>query len=120
MYTTMNDVLHPGAAQSRDPDFPYAPEGWSKAETEATAKSMGLELSEDHWEAIRVLHGCYTDEATPRIRLICGALKARFRAKGGIGYVYELFPNGPLAQGCQLAGVKAPAGAVEGAEGSAA
>lgn len=113
MYSTMNDVLHPGASKHRDTGFPYAPEGWSKAEAEEIAGKLGLELSEDHWEAIRVLHGCYTDEKFPRIRLICGALKARFRDKGGIGYVYELFPDGPIAQGCRLAGVRPPTGAIE-------
>ena len=118
MLTTMNDILHPGAV-SHHPDFPYAPPGWSRDETEVLAKRMGIEMTEDHWEVVRVLQGCYTDEKAPRIRLLCAAMEARFKKAGGIQYVYDLFPDGPVGQGCKLAGVKPPAGATDSGEGSA-
>jgi len=35
------------------------------------------------------------------------------------GYLYELFPEGTLAQGCRLAGLEPPAGAQDKGMGSA-
>ncbi len=117
--TTINDFVNPGASAQRDPTFPDAPDGWTTADAETLAAQNGLSLTDDHWEVIRVLQGAYRDEAAPRLRTLCSALKARFKAKGGIEYVYELMPAGPLAQGCRLAGLAPPAGVAEGAEGSA-
>ena len=117
--TTINDFVNPGASAERDPSFPDAPEGWTTAEAEAMATKYGLTLGEDHWEIIRVLQGCYRDEAAPRIRTLCAAMKARFKGKGGAEYAYELFPAGPLAQGCKLAGLLPPSGVALAAEGAA-
>lgn len=47
------------------------------------------------------------------------ALDERFHAAGGIKFLYELFPEGPLAQGCLLAGVEPPAGTQDQRMGSA-
>jgi len=117
--TKINDFVNPGACAQRDPTFPDAPDGWTTADAEAIAGQAGLSLTDEHWEIIRVLQGSYRDEAAPRIRTLCSALKARFKNKGGIEYVYELLPAGPLALGCKLAGLAPPSGVFEGAEGSA-
>ena len=106
--TTIKDFVNPGEAARRDPDFPDAPDGWSTADAKRIAEEDGIVLSSDHWEVIRVLQGAYKDEAQPRIRTLCTAMKGRFKAKGGIEYVYELFPAGPLTQGCKLAGLTPP------------
>jgi hypothetical protein len=49
-----------------------------------------------------------------------GALDERFHHKGGMRYLYQLLPGGPVAQECRLAGLKAPAGAVDKGFGSVA
>ena len=118
MPTTMYDIMHPGASKDRESEFPYAPDGWSMKYAVDQATAEGLSLNDDHWEAIRVLHGCYTDEPTPRIRLLHDALEARFKSKGGMRYLYEMFPNGPAAQGCRLAGLHPPSGSTDGSSGS--
>ena len=40
------------------------------------------------------------------------ALDEKFHEKGGLMYLYELLLRGPIAQGCRLAGLKVPAGAI--------
>jgi TusE/DsrC/DsvC family sulfur relay protein len=117
---TIFDILHPGAATAVDPSFPDAPEGWTQVQARALAVKVGLALTEDHWEVIRVLQGCYKDEALPRIRLLHDALVARFGSKGGMKYLFGILPGGPIAQGCTLAGLKPPAGARDLSFGSVA
>jgi TusE/DsrC/DsvC family sulfur relay protein len=117
---TIFDILHPGAATAADPNFPDAPDGWTQAQARALAAKVGLVLTGDHWEVIRVLQGCYKDEALPRIRLLHDALVARFGSKGGMKYLFGILPGGPIAQGCTLAGLKPPAGARDLSFGSVA
>jgi tRNA 2-thiouridine synthesizing protein E len=117
---TIFDIMHPGAAAASDPGFRDAPEGWMPAQASTLAAQAGLTLTEDHWEVIRVLQGCYKDEALPRIRLLHDALEARFAGKGGMKYLFGILPGGPIAQGCILAGVKPPHGARDLSFGSVA
>jgi tRNA 2-thiouridine synthesizing protein E len=117
--TSMHDILYPSAEDS-DLDFRDAPTGWTKAKAEELAINANLKLMEDHWEVMRVLQGCYRDEAAPRLRLLRDALQARFAAKGGVKYLYRILPGGPIVQGCALAGLKPPAGARDLSFGSVA
>jgi TusE/DsrC/DsvC family sulfur relay protein len=117
---TMYDIVHPGVEAVMDPSFRDAPEGWTPASARALAAEAGLNLTEDHWEVIRVLQGCYKDEVSPRIRLLHDALNARFAGKGGMKYLFGILPGGPIAQGCALAGLKPPAGATNVSFGSVA
>ena len=116
----MYGILHPDTMTEADPRFPDAPDGWTPAHAKALAAETGLSLTEDHWEVIRVLQGCYKDEAAPRIRLLRDALEARFANRGGIKYLFAILPGGPIAQGCALAGVKPPHGARDLSFGSVA
>ncbi len=117
---TMYSILHPGVELQAEPDFRDAPEGWTRAHARNLAAKAGLKLTEDHWEVIRVLQGCYKDEVSPRLRLLHDALEARFNNKGGMRYLFGIFPNGPIAQGCALAGLKPPIGAQEDSAGTVA
>jgi TusE/DsrC/DsvC family sulfur relay protein len=117
---TIFDILHPGAAAGSDPNFRDAPDGWTPAHAETLAAATKLALTEDHWEAIRVLQGCYKDEVLPRIRLLRDALEARFANRGGMKHLFAIFPGGPIAQGCVLAGLKPPHGARDLSFGSVA
>ena len=108
---TMYGILHPGLEIESNSSFRDAPEDWMPAHARELAAEAGLKLTEDHWEVIRVLQGCYKDEVSPRIRLLRDALEARFAGKGGMKYLFGILPGGPIAQGCVLAGLKPPAGA---------
>lgn len=117
---TMEDVMHP-SAQATDTEFPYAPRGWTRAEAERAAASEGLEMDEDRWRAIRALQALYARrpaDARLNVRQLHDALDERFHAQGGLRYVYALFPRGPVAQGCRLAGLEPPAGAEDKGFGS--
>jgi len=117
---TMYSILHPGVELQSEPNFRDAPEGWTRTHARKLAAAAGLKLTEDHWEIIRVLQGCYKDEVSPRIRLLHDALEARFAGKGGMRYLFGILPGGPIAQGCALAGLKPPAGATDVSYGSVA
>jgi tRNA 2-thiouridine synthesizing protein E len=52
------------------------------------------------------------------LRELHDALDEKFHLQGGIKHLYRLFPGGPVAQGCRIAGPKAPAGAIDKGFGS--
>ncbi|MBW8305330.1 MAG: TusE/DsrC/DsvC family sulfur relay protein, partial [Thiobacillus sp.] len=70
---------------------------------------------------VRALQEICAHHAEPALnaRDLHDALDEHFHAEGGIKYLYELFPKGPLAQGCLLAGVGPPAGTKDQGMGSA-
>jgi tRNA 2-thiouridine synthesizing protein E len=103
--------------------FPHAPEDWSPGIAEETARAEGLELSADHWEAVRGLQEYFArHEGDPAINMreLHDALDERFHSRGGIKALYLLFPGGPIAQGCRIAGLKAPYLATDTSFGSVA
>ncbi len=102
--------------------FPYAPPGWTRDVAVERAKGEGLQLGEDHWQVLRALQEYFTRHEHMRInvRELRDALDEKFHRQGGIRYLYELFPGGPVAQGCRIAGLKAPVGTVDPGFGSVA
>ncbi len=117
MSTTMRDVMNPGAAE-RDPEFPNAPEDWTRARAETMANEEGIELIQDHWATIRSLQAYFAQNERPNMRQLHDALEEKFHAQGGLKYLYAIFPGGPVAQGCRLGGLQPPAGAVDKSFGS--
>jgi len=117
----MDEILHPGqSAGSTDPDFPDAPSDWKIDLARDLAKSSGLDLSGDHLDAIRALQQFFLRHSHGSINLreLHDALEERFHSRGGLKYLYEIFPGGPVAQGCELAGLKVPSGAKDLSFGS--
>jgi tRNA 2-thiouridine synthesizing protein E len=115
MATTMQEVMRPMA---RDPRFPRGPAGWSPGEAERLARDEGLAVTDEHWEAVRALQEYFERNENVRVRELHDALDERFHARGGIRHLYELFPGGPIAQGCRLAGLTPPTGAEDRSFGS--
>ena len=69
--------------------------------------------------AVRGLHEFYARHSDGlRVRELIDALEERFHARGGKRFLYQLFPGGPVAQGCRIAGLEPPAGAVDPGFGS--
>lgn len=102
--------------------FPHAPEGWTPAGAIEAAKLEGLTLTDDHWQTLRALQRYYArHEATSlNLREMHDALEEMFHRAGGLRHLYRIFPGGPIAQGCRIAGLKAPAGASDKGFGSVA
>jgi tRNA 2-thiouridine synthesizing protein E len=106
--------------ERRDPQGYWAElEHWSPRVASRMAEADGLELSDEHWQVIyclrerfRVLGPDWT------ARRVTQELERDFSESGGRRYLYELFPRGPLAQGCRLAGLPMPHGTMSASFGS--
>ena len=118
MAKSRDDILHGRSGDDTNPNFPNAPAGWSKAVAEQTAKEEGIALGEDHWQALRAMQEYYAKAETPRVRELPDALDEKFHASGGVKYVYQLFPGGPVVQGSRMAGLQPPAGSIDRSFGS--
>ena len=110
----------PGNLTPRIPIFPMHPTGWSRDAAMQTATREGLKTSTDHWEAVRALQDYFARHADAGInaRELHDALDEKFHSKGGIKYLYTLFPRGPVAQGCRIAGLEPPTGSENASFGS--
>lgn len=120
MTSLMEGII--GSGSVPDPRFPHAPAGWTPAAAARAARDEGMEIGADHWEAVRALQE-YWDRhagASVNLRELHDALDEKFHHKGGMKFLYALLPGGPVAQGCRLAGLKAPAGAIDKGFGSVA
>lgn len=120
MANSMDEIMHPGTAKT-DPDFPHAPEAWTRQSAEKVATDEGITLTDDHWKAIYALQEYFDRHdggLEVNVRELRDALDELFHAKGGAKYLYKLLPGGPIAQGCRLAGLEPPAGAVDKSFGS--
>ena len=120
MASLMDGIV--GSGTSRDLGFPHAPEEWTPAYAVETAGNEGLDLGDEHWQALRALHEYYArhDGGVVNLRELHDALDEKFHRVGGIRRLYQLFPGGPVAQGCRIAGLKVPAGAIDKGFGSVA
>lgn len=99
-------------------DFPNAPHGWTPASAKAMASESDLALTGDHWEAIAGLQDYFSRHEFGKRRELTDALNEKFHHKGGMKYLYQLFPGGPVAQGCVIAGLNPPPGSIDQSFGS--
>ena len=100
--------------------FPNAPADWDINTAEETAKTDGVNMSDDHWDLVRALQEYYRKVDFPNLRQIKDALEEKFHSRGGMRYLYQIIPGGPVAEGCRLAGLNVPAGAIDKSFGSTA
>ncbi len=104
-----------------DPKFPHAPEGWTRYDGNIAAGMDGLDLTEAHWQVVRDLQDYFdrhTQETGINVRELHDALDEKYHHLGGIRYLYRLFPGGPVAQGCRIAGLPVPPEATDRGIGS--
>ena len=122
MPSLLDEIVSAGQGGGADPRFPHAPEGWTPALAAELAQREGLELGEAHWEALRAVQEYFARHAETAVNLreLHDALDEKFHRQGGIRQLYLLFPGGPVAQGCRIAGLKPPAGALDRGFGSVA
>ena len=109
-------------SETNNPEgFPDAPPGWSQQSAAEVAAGEGITMGADHWEAVRALQQFYArhdGKPSINIRELHDALDEHFHARGGMKFLYELFPGGPVSQGCRLAGLEPPAGSSDPGFGS--
>ena len=101
-------------------NYPHAPPDWSLEAARTMALTEGLILTPEHWHAICALQEYYARNADNGIhgRALHDALDELFHPQGGIKFLYRIFPGGPVAQGCRIAGLKAPFTATDQSFGS--
>lgn len=93
---------------------------WSENIAKDAASAEGLLLTDEHLEVLHAIQEYYARHESNRINMreLHDALDEKFHPNGGMKYLYTLFPGGPVAQGCRLAGIEPPAGAVDKGFGS--
>lgn len=113
MANTMREIMNPCLPAEGQPGFPDAPLDWNEDYAVAKAKMDEMELVDDHWEAIRALQGYFARHGRINSRELNDALEEKFYARGGLKYLYELFPGGPITQGCRFAGIEMAAANID-------
>jgi tRNA 2-thiouridine synthesizing protein E len=94
-------------------------EPWSEDWARRQAEAEGLELTEQHLDALCWLRDQHaTCGPAPNARTLLRAMEDSFRFAGGRRYLYDLFPRGPISQGCRLAGLPIPSGNADPSFGS--
>lgn len=88
--------------------FIQEPGKWNKAVAEDLAKmEEAYPMGEDHWKLVDYLRNYYLEfEIAPPIRML--TKKTGLELK----YIYHLFPKGPAAGACKVAGLPKPTGCV--------
>lgn len=83
---------------------------WSPRIAAQIAAEEGIaELTETHWQIIFCLRGRQRDQGrAANAREVLRELEREYSDLGGRRYLYQLFPGGPVSQGCRIAGVPAP------------
>lgn len=105
-----------------DTEYPHAPKNWSRDEAKRVAQQEGIELADIHWQVVRFLQDYYREHPAEHISMpdLHDALDEAFAEQGGMKYLHTRFPEGPIHQGCRLAGIKPPPGAVDRGFGTGA
>lgn len=79
---------------------------WTEEIAKAIAAEEGIELTEDHWKVINILHEQM--KAKGQLPTIRGLKKLGIETKR----LYELFPGGPVKKASRIAGYLKPASCV--------
>ncbi|MDD3518563.1 MAG: TusE/DsrC/DsvC family sulfur relay protein [Chromatiales bacterium] len=83
---------------------------WSEDIARALAAEEGIRLTDEHWEVIHLLRNHYRRNGNDLSSThLLRALEEPFFTRGGKKHLYQLFPRGPISQGCKIAGLPPPA-----------
>ena len=82
---------------------------WSESMAREIAGKEGITLTDEHWEVIHLLRDHYRVHGNNLSGThLLRALEEPFGNRGGRKHLYQLFPGGPVNQGCKLAGLPTP------------
>ena len=84
------------------------PETWTEEIAEQFAEQENIQLTDDHWEAIRFMRDYFADhQVAPDVRHVMKHLAKR-PGNESRNRIFELFPYGYVKQACKIAGMKRP------------
>ena len=83
------------------------PGDWTEDWARETARAMGIDLTPEHWQAIRFMRAFYDEHRVPAdARFVIRHLSDRSGADRN--RLFELFPYGYPGQACKIAGMRRP------------
>jgi len=86
------------------------PSDWDEELAGRFALQENIQLTEDHWYAIRFMREYYADhQIAPDARHVMKHLAKRL-GPDSRNALFELFPYGNVKQACKIAGMKRPRG----------
>ncbi len=93
---------------------------WNEDTARERAAAEGIKLGEEQLEVLRFMRD-YTLEhgIVKNAWQWAEILDEEYRDKGGLRYLYRLFPHGPVHQGARLAALPEPEGTVDPSFGTA-
>jgi tRNA 2-thiouridine synthesizing protein E len=119
----MNDInrlaIYLQPPQNSPDGFMSDLEHWSPKAAHRMAVLEGIALEEEHFAFLYCLRERYRNcGPTWTASALARELKHEYANLGGTRYLYELFPKGPIAQGCRIAGLPVPHDALDTSFGS--
>ena len=86
------------------------PHDWTEEIAEEFALKEHVQLTEDHWDAIRFMRDYFAEnQIAPDARHVMKHLALRL-GPDSRNALFELFPYGYVKQACKIAGMKRPRG----------
>lgn len=86
------------------------PLNWTEEVAVALARQENIQLTEDHWDAIRFMREYYMErQIAADVRHVIKHLAQKHGAESR-NKIFELFPYGYVKQACKIAGMKRPRG----------
>lgn len=108
----INDYIMNPASVNTSPemlDREQILQGWNRELASTIAKQEQLTLIKEHWLVIEYLQKYFVQYGWPQSsHELSRKLDNAFAEQGGKRYLYQLFPHGPLTQGCRIAGLPLP------------
>jgi tRNA 2-thiouridine synthesizing protein E len=91
-----------------DEGYLIEPEAWDEEVAKVFASQEGIQLTEDHWDAIYFMRQYYAEhQIAPDVRHVIKHLSERL-GNDSRNKIFELFPYGYVKQACKIAGMKRP------------
>jgi len=82
---------------------------WTDDDARGKAHELGIELGDEHWEVVNLLRDHYLEHGPAESgRTLSDLLNEHFADRGGRRHLRRLFPEGPVLQGLQIAGLPVP------------
>jgi len=92
---------------------------WNRNLATQFALDEDIRLTQEHWDVIYFLRRkCEAEGTSCNARKLLNNMVDEFALKGGKRYLYTLFPRGPVAQACKIAGIPLPANTLDPSFGS--
>lgn len=93
-----------------DEGYLIDPLDWTEDLAQEIALHENIQLSEDHWDAIKFMRQYYSEhQVAPDVRHVTKHFAERLGSESR-NKIFELFPYGYVKQACKIAGMKRPRG----------